>query len=136
MKVLYVVAAALIDPNQQILITQRPPGKNLAGLWEFPGGKIDVGETPEQALIRELEEELCILTKKEHLYAISFASHTYESFHLFMPLYACCVWSGQAQSAERQNLAWVKTHQLKNFQMPEADIPLIEPLIKWIKEIK
>lgn len=132
MKILYVVAAALIADNQKILITQRPQGKNLAGLWEFPGGKIDTCETPEQALIRELEEELNVQTNKEHLYPISFASHTYEDFHLFMPLYACRIWSGEAHSAEGQNLAWVKLQELKNFKMPQADTPLIEPLIKWV----
>ncbi len=134
MKILYVVAAALISDHQKILITQRPAGKNLAGLWEFPGGKIDEGETPEQALIRELDEELRVQVKKQHLHPISFASHSYEEFHLFMPLYACRIWNGEAQSAEGQNLAWATMQELKNFKMPEADIPLIAPLIKWIEQ--
>ena len=130
MKLLLVVAAALIDSNKRVLIAQRPPGKQLAGLWEFPGGKVDPDERPEDALIRELREELTILTLRENFEPLTFASHAYDNFHLIMPLYVCRKWEGCPQSAEGQNLAWVNARELHCYKMPAADMPLIEPLIK------
>ena len=132
MKVVLVVAVALIDPEGRILLAQRPEGKSLAGLWEFPGGKVEMGETPEAALIRELSEELGIETKSSCLAPLTFASHSYEDFHLLMPLFACRRWQGIPSPKEGQNLAWVRARDLRNYPMPPADIPLIPILRDWL----
>jgi 8-oxo-dGTP diphosphatase len=129
MKMVLVVACALIDPDGRVLIAQRPEGKALAGLWEFPGGKLEPGERPEAALIRELHEELGIAVKEACLAPLTFASHAYEDFHLLMPLYICRRWEGLAISREGQNLAWVRPNKLRDYPMPAADIPLIPHLI-------
>ncbi|WP_441243790.1 (deoxy)nucleoside triphosphate pyrophosphohydrolase [Tardiphaga sp. 768_D3_N2_1] len=129
MKMVLVVACALIDPDGRVLIAQRPEGKALAGLWEFPGGKLEPGERPEAALIRELHEELGISVKEACLAPLTFASHAYEDFHLLMPLYICRRWEGLAISREGQNLAWVRPNKLRDYPMPAADIPLIPHLI-------
>jgi 8-oxo-dGTP diphosphatase len=129
MKLVLVVACALIDPDGRVLIAQRPEGKALAGLWEFPGGKLEPGERPEAALIRELHEELGISVKEACLAPLTFASHAYEDFHLLMPLYICRRWEGLAISKEGQNLAWVRPNKLRDYPMPAADIPLIPHLI-------
>jgi 8-oxo-dGTP diphosphatase len=123
-----VAAVALIDPDGRVLIAQRPPGKSMAGLWEFPGGKVDAGETPEQALVRELKEELGIDTATSCLAPIAFASHGYESFHLLMPVFACRKWNGIAQPREGQTLKWVAPRELSRFPMPPADLPLVAML--------
>lgn len=127
-KLLLVVAAALVDSAGHVLIAQRPEGKPMAGLWEFPGGKIGAGETPEQALARELREELGIETAPSCFHPLSFASHAYADFHLLMPLYLCRVWRGQPQGKEKQNLKWVLPADLKNYPMPPADVPLVPAL--------
>ncbi len=129
MKLTLVVACALIDADNRVLIAQRPQGKQLAGLWEFPGGKLDPGERPEQALIRELHEELGIAVKEACLAPLTFASHGYDDFHLLMPLYICRRWDGTVSAKEGQNLAWVRANKLRDYPMPPADIPLIPPLI-------
>ena len=129
MKTLLVVACALVDADNRVLITQRPEGKALAGLWEFPGGKVEQGELPEDALIRELHEELLITTWKSCLAPLTFASHVYEDFHLLMPLYVCRKWEGQAVSQEGQVLKWVRPNRLRDYPMPPADEPLIPALI-------
>ena len=129
MKLLLVVAVALIDADNRVLIAQRPEGKQLACLWEFPGGKLDAGERPEQALIRELQEELGIEVKEACLAPLTFASHAYDDFHLLMPLYICRRWQGTVTAREGQNLAWVRANKLRDYPMPPADIPLIPPLI-------
>lgn len=126
---LLVVACALIDADNRILLAQRPEGKSLAGLWEFPGGKLEQGETPEQALIRELSEELSITVKQDCLSPLTFASHTYEKFHLLMPLYICRRYQGIPRGAEGQNLKWVKEADLDQYPMPDADKPLV-PILK------
>jgi 8-oxo-dGTP diphosphatase len=131
-KVVLVSAVALIDPDGRVLLAQRPEGKSMAGLWEFPGGKIEAGETPEEALIRELHEELGIDTWSSCLAPLTFASHAYEDFHLLMPLFACRRWNGTPQSREGQALKWVKAQDLKNFAMPPADVPLILILRDWL----
>ena len=128
-KLLLVVAAALIDADDRVLIAQRPKGKRLADLWEFPGGKIDAGERPEEALIRELAEELGIIVKEACLAPLTFASHAYEDFHLLMPLYVCRRWEGFVTAREAQALKWVRAKDLRNYPMPPADIPLIPHLI-------
>jgi 8-oxo-dGTP diphosphatase len=128
-KVVSVVACALIDADGRVLLAQRPEGKSMAGLWEFPGGKIEAGETPEQSLIRELEEELGIAVKEACLAPLTFASHSYESFHLLMPLYVCRRWEGTVTAREGQALAWVRPNKLRDYPMPPADIPLIPHLI-------
>ena len=128
-RLLLVVAVALVDEDNRILIAQRPEGKNLAGLWEFPGGKLEAGERPEVALIRELEEELGIKTKEACLAPLTFASHAYEDFHLLMPLYICRRWEGVPQSREGQALIWVRAGALRDYPMPPADLPLIAPLV-------
>ena len=132
MKILLVSAVALIDTEGRVLLAQRPPGKSLAGLWEFPGGKVDPGETPEAALIRELREELGIETKASCLAPLTFASHSYEDFHLLMPLFACRRWEGIAQAQEGQTLAWVRPERLRDYPMPPADLPLIPILRDWL----
>ena len=128
-KLLFVVAAALVDPDNRVLIAQRPDGKALAGLWEFPGGKLAAGERPEAALIRELDEELGITVKEDCLAPLSFASHAYPDFHLMMPLWVCRRWEGIVSSREGQALKWVRPGKLRDYPMPPADEPLIPPLI-------
>jgi 8-oxo-dGTP diphosphatase len=123
-----VVAVALLDADNRILLTQRPQGKPLAGLWEFPGGKLDAGETPEAALIRELHEELGIDIRASCLAPLTFASHSYEKFHLLMPLYVCRQWRGRLTAKEGQTMAWVRAAKLRDYPMPPADIPLIPVL--------
>lgn len=125
MNVLTVVAAALVKEDRTILLTQRPEGKAMAGLWEFPGGKLEADETPELALVRELKEELGIALQTSDLEPFTFASHSYESFHLLMPLYICRSWDGTPTSRENQNMAWVAPQDLASYPMPPADIPLI-----------
>ncbi len=129
---LLVVAVALIDADNRVLIAQRPKHKQLGGLWEFPGGKLDPGERPEAALIRELDEELGITVKEACLAPLTFASHAYETFHLLMPLYVCRRWDGQVMPREGQELAWVRANKLRDYPMPPADIPLIPPLIELL----
>ena len=132
MKILLVVAVALIDADDRVLIAQRPEGKALAGLWEFPGGKIDAGERPEDALIRELREELGITVKEACLAPLTFASYAYPEFHLLMPLYVCRRWEGFVQSREGQALKWVRAKDLRQYPMPPADEPLIPPLVELL----
>ena len=132
MKLILVSAVALIDRDGRVLIAQRPEGKSMAGLWEFPGGKIEGGETPEQALIRELYEELGIETWSSCRAPLTFASHRYTEFHLLMPLFVCRKWDGIPKSKEGQNLKWVYVNKLKDFPMPAADIPLIAILRDWL----
>ncbi|MEM9909656.1 MAG: 8-oxo-dGTP diphosphatase MutT [Pseudomonadota bacterium] len=132
MKVILVSAVALVDVEGRILLAQRPEGKSMAGLWEFPGGKVEAGETPEQALIRELDEELGIGTWESCLAPLTFASHSYETFHLLMPLFVCRKWEGTPQSREGQTLKWVRASGLKDYPMPPADIPLIPILRDWV----
>jgi 8-oxo-dGTP diphosphatase len=127
--IVLVAACALIDTDGRILIAQRPEGKSLAGMWEFPGGKVEQGETPEQALIRELNEELGIETKETCLAPLTFASYSYEKFHLLMPLYICRRFWGVPQPKEGQTLKWVKARNLRDYDMPPADEPLIPYLI-------
>jgi 8-oxo-dGTP diphosphatase len=128
MKVVAVAACALIDADGRVLLAQRPEGKSMAGLWEFPGGKIEAGETPEQSLIRELEEELGIVVKEACLAPLTFASHSYADFHLLMPLYVCRRWDGMVTAQEGQQLAWVRPNKLRDYPMPPADVPLIPHL--------
>ena len=132
MKTILVSAVALIDKDGRILIAKRPDGKSMAGLWEFPGGKVELGETPEQALVRELSEELGIKTWNSCLAPLTFASHAYEKFHLLMPLFVCRKWEGIALAKEKQELKWVYSNDLKNYPMPPADIPLIPIIRDWI----
>ena len=132
MKTVLVSAVALIDVEGRILLTQRPEGKSMAGLWEFPGGKVEPGETPEHALIRELQEELGIDTWESCLAPLTFASHSYEEFHLLMPLYACRKWEGFPQGREGQTLKWARVNELRDYPMPPADIPLIPILRDWL----
>ena len=132
MKTLLVSAVALIDADGRVLLAQRPPGKSLAGLWEFPGGKVEPGETPEVALIRELKEELGIDTWRSCLAPLTFASHTYDDFHLLMPLFACRRWEGIPTPMEGQTLAWVTPARLRDYPMPPADLPLIPILRDWL----
>ena len=128
MKIILVAAVALIDRDGRVLLAQRPEGKSMAGLWEFPGGKVETGETPEVALIRELEEELGINTWESCLAPLTFASHSYDDFHLLMPLYVCRVWQGQPQPLEGQRLVWARPNEMKNYPMPPADKPLVAML--------
>jgi len=132
MKVVLVSAVALIDVDGRVLLGQRPKGKSMAGLWEFPGGKVEVDETPEVALIRELEEELGINTWKSCLAPLTFASHSYDDFHLLMPLFACRKWEGTPMPRENQALKWVWPNELRNYPMPAADVPLIPILRDWL----
>jgi 8-oxo-dGTP diphosphatase len=129
---LLVVAVALIDPDGRVLIAQRPEGKAMAGLWEFPGGKVEPGERPEDGLIRELDEELGITVREPCLAPLTFASHAYETFHLLMPLYVCRRWEGFARAREGQALRWVRPRDLKDWPMPPADAPLIPHLVDLI----
>ena len=132
MKTILVSAVALIDTDGRVLLAQRPEGKSMAGLWEFPGGKVESGETPEAALIRELEEELGICTWQSCLAPLTFASHAYEYFHLLMPLFACRKWQGVPQPQEGQALKWVRKQDLRSYSMPAADLPLIPILYDWL----
>jgi 8-oxo-dGTP diphosphatase len=131
-KTLLVSAVALIDADGRVLLAQRPEGKSMAGLWEFPGGKVESNETPEAALIRELKEELGIDTWSSCLAPLTFASHSYPDFHLLMPLFACRKWQGIANGVEGQNLAWVRPQNLRDYPMPPADLPLIPILRDWL----
>lgn len=132
MKTVLVSAVALIDADGRVLLAQRPEEKSMAGLWEFPGGKIEEGETPEVALIRELNEELGIETWQSCLAPLTFASHSYDTFHLLMPVFACRKWQGIATPQEGQKLSWVKAIDLKSYPMPAADVPLIAVLRDWL----
>lgn len=129
--ILLVAACALIDTDGRILLAQRPEGKSLAGLWEFPGGKVEAGETPEETLIRELEEEIGVTTKAPCLAPLTFASHTYETFHLLMPLYVCRRFEGIARGREGQAVKWVRPQALRDYPMPPAD----EPLIPFLQDL-
>jgi 8-oxo-dGTP diphosphatase len=128
-KTVLVAACALVDADGRVLLAQRPAGKPMAGLWEFPGGKIEAGERPEQTLIRELKEELGIVVKEDCLAPLTFASHAYPDFHLLMPLYVCRRWEGTVTATEGQQLAWVKPNRLRDYEMPPADVPLISHLM-------
>ena len=132
MRTVLVAAVALIDREGRVLLAQRPEGKSMAGLWEFPGGKVEPGETPEAALIRELHEELGIDTWASCLAPLTFASHSYEDFHLVMPLFACRKWDGIPHSREGQALKWVRPERLRDYPMPPADLPLIPILRDWL----
>jgi 8-oxo-dGTP diphosphatase len=128
LKLTLVVACALVDADKRVLLAQRPLGKQMAGLWEFPGGKVEPGEHPEQTLIRELHEELGIVVSEPCLAPLTFASHAYENFHLLMPLYICRRWEGLVVAREGQTLAWVRPNKLRDYPMPPADLPLISHL--------
>ena len=130
MKTVLVVAAALVDSDGRVLIAQRPEGKQLGGLWEFPGGKVEPGETPEIALIRELEEELGIVVKQACLAPFVFASHTYETFHLLMPLYLIRRWEGEPEAKEHKAIKWVRPNDMGQYPMPPAD----DPLVAWLRD--
>ena len=132
MKIVLVAACALIDADGRVLIAKRPDGKALAGLWEFPGGKVEAGERPEQTLIRELDEELGITVKEACLAPLTFASHAYPEFHLLMPLWVCRRWDGLVTAREHAGLAWVRPNRLRDYPMPAADEPLIPPLIDLV----
>ncbi|SDB08905.1 8-oxo-dGTP diphosphatase MutT [Bauldia litoralis] len=132
MTLLVVVACALIDIDGRVLISQRPEGKAMAGLWEFPGGKVEADETPEAALVRELREELAIDTQSACLAPLTFASHAYEDFHLLMPLFVCRKWQGTVRPLEGQAVKWVAARKLRDYPMPPADAPLIAPLIELL----
>ncbi|MEL7214585.1 MAG: 8-oxo-dGTP diphosphatase MutT [Pseudomonadota bacterium] len=132
MKIVMVAAVALVDPDGRILIAQRPEGKSMAGLWEFPGGKVEPGETPEACLIREMQEELGIDTHASCLAPLTFASHTYDDWHLLMPLFVCRKWEGLVQGREGQALKWVRARDLTRYEMPPADLPLIPILRDWL----
>jgi 8-oxo-dGTP diphosphatase len=131
-KVVLVSAVALVDADGRVLVTRRPEGKAMAGMWEFPGGKVEPGETPEAALIRELEEELGISTHASCLAPLTFASHAYPEFHLLMPLFACRRWQGTPVSREGQALRWARVQELRDLPMPPADVPLVAVLRDWL----
>jgi len=124
-----VAACALIDADGRVLLAQRPEGKPMAGLWEFPGGKVEKGERPEESVVRELKEELGITVKEDCLAPLTFASHVYPDFHLLMPLYVCRRWEGTVTATEGQRLAWVKPNRLREYDMPPADVPLVSHLM-------
>ncbi len=132
MKVVLVAACALVDADGRVLVTRRPPGKAMAGLWEFPGGKVETGELPESCLIRELKEELGIEVSLACLAPLTFASHAYEDFHLLMPLWICRRWQGTVSAMEGQELAWVRPQLLREYAMPPADEPLIPHLVELL----
>lgn len=132
LKTVLVSAAALVDKRGHVLLAQRPDGKPMAGLWEFPGGKVEAGELPEYALMRELEEELGIETRPTCFFPIGFASHSYESFHLLMPLFVCRMWRGDITAKEHKTYEWVNPIDMMDYPMPEADIPLISVLREMI----
>ena len=132
MKIVLVSAVALIDRDGRVLLAQRPEGKSMAGLWEFPGGKVESNETPEAALVRELDEELGIETWDSCLAPLTFASHSYHDFHLLMPLFACRKWNGIVRPKEGQSLKWVEANTLSKYPMPAADIPLLSILRDWL----
>ena len=131
-KLVLVAACALVDADSRVLLAQRPQGKPMAGLWEFPGGKVESGERPEETLIRELEEELGIVVREPCLAPLTFASHGYPDFHLLMPLYVCRRWQGTPRGYEGQSLKWVRPVALRDYPMPPADVPLIAPLIELL----
>jgi 8-oxo-dGTP diphosphatase len=131
-KLVLVAACVLVDQDGRILLAQRPKGKALEGYWEFPGGKIEAGETPEETVIRELKEELGIETQTSCLAPITFASHNYDDFHLLMPLFVCRKWEGIPTGQENQDLAWVRMDQIKNYKLPPADIPLVAQLRDYL----
>ena len=128
-KIVLVAACALVDPDGRVLLAQRPDGKSMAGLWEFPGGKVEAGERPEDTLIRELREELGISVREECLAPLAFASHSYPDFHLLMPLYVCRRWEGTVTPQEAQAIAWVRPNRLRDYKMPPADEPLVSHLM-------
>jgi 8-oxo-dGTP diphosphatase len=128
-KIVLVAACALIDADGRVLLAQRPEGKSMAGLWEFPGGKVETGERPEDTLIRELGEELGIVVREECLAPLAFASHGYPDFHLLMPLYVCRRWEGMVAANEGQALTWVRPNRLRDYKMPPADEPLVSHLM-------
>ena len=130
-EILLVAAAALVDVDGRVLICKRPHGKHLAGMWEFPGGKVEAGETPETCLIRELREELAIEVTQACLAPFAFTSHGYDSFHLLMPLYLCRRWNGVVQAREHEAIAWVKPNQMADYPMPPADAPLVA----WLRDL-
>lgn len=132
MKLVLVAAVVLVDPEGRVLLAQRPEGKDMAGLWEFPGGKIEPGESPEAALIRELQEELGIDTWESCLAPLTFASHTYPGFHLLMPVFICRKWQGIASAREGQRLTWVRAEKLRDYPMPAADLPLLPIIRDWV----
>ena len=128
-KLLLVAACALIDADGRVLIAQRPPGKEMAGLWEFPGGKVEQGERPEDTLIRELSEELGIVVSEACLAPLTFASHAYSAFHLLMPLYICRRWEGRPEAKVHSQIAWLRPNRLRDYPMPPADEPLVSHLV-------
>jgi 8-oxo-dGTP diphosphatase len=128
-EIVLVAACALVDADGRVLIAERPAGKTMAGLWEFPGGKVEAGERPEETLIRELKEELSIVVSEPCLAPLAFASHPYPGFHLLMPLYVCRRWDGMVTPQEGQQVAWVKPNRLRDYKMPPADEPLISHLM-------
>lgn len=130
-KLLLVVAAAIIDSKGRVLLAQRPKGKSMAGLWEFPGGKLESNESPEEALCRELHEELGITVEKKDLIPFKFSSHAYQEFHLLMPLYLCNRWRGELTAREGQSLCWVEMRHLHDYPAPAADIPLFDALVSY-----
>lgn len=131
-----VAAAALVRDDGRLLLAQRPEGKSMAGLWEFPGGKLEPGEHPELALARELREELGIEVAEKNLSAFAFASHTYERFHLLMPVYLCRQWTGEPESREGQQLVWVDPMEAPDYPTPAADIPLIQRFVEWSEALR
>ncbi|HOZ28067.1 MAG TPA: (deoxy)nucleoside triphosphate pyrophosphohydrolase [Hyphomonadaceae bacterium] len=130
---LLVAAAALVRSDGRLLLAQRPKGKAMAGLWEFPGGKVEAGESPQGALARELKEELGVAVAEADMQAFSFASHAYEKFHLLMPVFMIRRWEGEAEAREGQQLAWVSAAEIRSYPAPEADVPLFEQFIDWSK---
>jgi 8-oxo-dGTP diphosphatase len=128
-----VAAAALVRSDGRLLLAQRPVGKPMAGLWEFPGGKVEAGESPQGALVRELREELGLLVAERDLEAFAFASHAYETFHLLMPVFMARRWEGELEPRESQQLAWVSADEIRRYPAPEADLPLFERFIDWTK---